>query len=109
MATVNPKHYYLKIEEYGRIIDALEADYAGMSCSKIPEIKKRAWDANFKLYRETESILKRAADPEDFTYFPLYRSIGKDPEDFEFNSREEALKEYEYQIGDEVFCYQNDC
>ena len=109
MTTVNTKHYYIKLSEYSTIIDSHEKDYAGMLCSEIPQIMKRVWDQNFRIYRETEYILKKASDPEDFTYFPLYRHLGQDDRDFEFNSKDEALREYESQIGEEIFCREHDC
>lgn len=110
MATVNPKHYYSKIEEYSNIMDVFERmNYAGMLCSEIPSLRKRTWEKNFKLYRETEYILKKVSDPNDFTYFPLYRHLGQDDADYEFNSKEEALEEYESQIGESIYCYQHDC
>lgn len=111
MATINPKHYYIKLDEYGKILDVLEEriDFSGMPCSAISALKKRTWDQNFRLYRETEYILKKVSDPDDFTYYPLYRNLGQEDKDFEFNNREEALREYESHIGEEVFCYNHDC
>ena len=109
MATVNQKHYYFKLNEYSEITDVFESNYAGMLCSDIPLLRERTWKQNFKLYRETEYILKKVSDPDDFTYCPLYRHLGQDDEDFEFDSKEEALREYESQIGVEIFCYLHDC
>ena len=108
MATVNTKHYYFKISEYGRITDVYEKDFSGMSCDKIRDIQKKTWCKNFKLYPETKEILQEAEDPES-DFFPLYRSIGKYPEDYEFNSMKDALREYESQIGEEIYCYTHDC
>ena len=99
----NKYHYYLKISEYGELIDTLTGDFAGIECNKIPLIKKACWEKNFKLYRETYKILQKANDPEDFTYFPLYRSLGQEDSDFEFLTKEDALKEYENQINESVF------
>lgn len=109
MSTVNPKHYYIKIEEYGKIIHTLESDFAGYSCSKISAIKQKVWRENFKVYPESEEILKTVDDPDDFTWFPLYRSIGKYDEDFDFENEKDAIREYESHIGEEVFCYLHDC
>ena len=88
---VNKKHYYFCVMAMGRIEDAYFADYRDGYERK--RIMKEVWDANFKLYNETENILKKMEDPR-CTLFPLYRWLGQDDEDYIFNSREEAEKEY---------------
>ena len=109
MSTVNKKHYYIKMSEYGEIINTMTSDFTGMPCDRIPEIKKACWEKNFKVYQETEQILEQAQNPDDFTWFPLYRWLGQDDEDYEFNTMEDALKEYESHLGDEIYCSINDC
>ena len=105
MRTVDKRRYYISIDSYGKIMDALFADEdeaAGRSVDWYEQNKKAVWNAHFKVYAETEAILKKAEDPTDFTYFPLYRGLGQTEEDFLFDSREEALKEYEDHINQSV-------
>ena len=102
MRAVDKRRYYFSIDGYGKIIDAFFDDCAGRPVSYYEQHKKAVWDANFKLYVETEDILKKAENPEDFSLFPLYRNLGQDESDFLFNSREEALREYEDQIGQSI-------
>ena len=101
---VNKNHYYFSIVAYGRIIDAFFADEgeaAGKPVSWYEQNKKAVWAANFKLYNETEHILERIKDPE-CDLQPLYRWLGQDDEDFIFESREAAEKEYTQQIYDSI-------
>lgn len=97
---VDKRRYYFSIDAYGKIIDAYFADYR--SSYERDQVQKAIWTANFKLYNETENILKKVEDPNNFELFPLYRGIGQDDEDFLFNSREEALKEYEDHINQSI-------
>lgn len=89
--TVNKKHYYFDVMACGRIEDAWFADYR--SKEERERIMKEVWDANFKLYTETENILKRIEDPR-CDLFPLYRHLGQDDDDYIFETREDAEREY---------------
>ena len=97
MRAVDKRRYYFSIDAYGKIIDAF-FDTDGRTGDWIRANRKAVWDANFKLYNETEDILRRIEDQDDWSLTPLYRWLGQDDEDFIFDSREEALKEYENQI-----------
>ena len=92
---VNKKHYYFDVMAMGRIEDAWFADYR--SKEERERTLKAVWDANFKLYTETENILERIKDP-CCNLFPLYRHLGQDDDDFIFETREEAEKEYSEHI-----------
>ena len=107
---VNKKHYYFSIVDYGKIIDAFFADEdeaVGKPVEWYEQNKKRVWAAHFKLYNETENILERIEDLDDCSLSPLYRHLGQDDEDFIFESREEAVKEYtshiEQAIADRLY------
>lgn len=96
---VNKKHYYFDVMAMGEIEDAFFADYRNGDERK--RIMKSVWDANFKLYNETENILKRIEDPR-CNLFPLYRWLGQDDEDYIFETREEAEKEYTDHINQAI-------
>lgn len=98
---VNKKHYYFSVEAYGKIIDSHFEDYSGRPCAYRDQHIKAVWDANFKLYNETENILKKIEDPE-CDLFPLYRWLGQDDEDYIFETREQAEKEYTDQINQSI-------
>ena len=107
MATraVNKNRYYFSIAAYGKIIDAhfaYENEAIGKPVSWYERNKKAVWDANFRLYNETEKILEKAEDPNNFELFPLYRGLGQDDEDYIFESREEAEREYIAQIDQSI-------
>ena len=89
---VDKRRYYFSIDAYGEITDAPFAYYR--NGYERDQKMKAIWTANFKLYNETENILKKVEDPENFSLCPLYRNFGDNDEDFIFNSREEAEKEY---------------
>ena len=94
--TVNKKHYYFDVMAMGRIEDAWFADYR--SKEDRERSLKAVWDANFKLYTETEKILERIKDPR-CDLFPQYRNLGQDDADYIFESREEAEREYSEHIN----------
>ena len=96
---VNKKHYYFCVRAMGRIEDAHFADYRDKY--ERERVMKAVWDSNFKLYNETENILKKIEDPY-CTLFPLYRWLGQDDEDYIFETREEAEKEYIDQINTSI-------
>ena len=101
---VNKKHYYFSVEAYGKIIDAhfaYEDEAVGRPVEWYEQNKKAVWAANFKLYNETEKILSRIKDP-DCDLFPLYRWLGQDEEDYIFETREQAEKEYISQIDQSI-------
>ena len=105
MREVNKKRYYFSIEDYGKIIDAhfaYEDEAAGRPVGWYDQNRERVWDAHFRLYNETENILERIEDQDDCSLFPLYRHLGQDDEDFIFESREEAEKEYISQIDQAI-------
>ena len=97
---VNKKHYYFDVMAMGRIEDAYFAHYK--SKEERERIMKEVWDANFKLYAETEKILERIKDPR-CNLFPLYRHLGQDDEDYIFETREAAEKEYTEHINTSIF------
>lgn len=102
---VDKRRYYFSIDSYSKIIDAYfayEDEAIGKPVEWYEQNKKAVWTAHFKLYNETENILRKAEDPDDFSLFPLYRWLGENDEDYIFNSREEALKEYESQINQSI-------
>lgn len=101
---VDKRHYYYSIDSYSKIIDAIFADEdeaVGRPVEWYEQNKKAVWEKHFKLYNETERILKKVQDPE-CPLTQLYRWLGQDDEDYIFASREEALKEYEDQINQSV-------
>ena len=100
---VNKKHYYFSVEDYGAIIDAHFAydEAAGRPVGWLDQHRKAVWNAKFRLYVETENILNRIKDP-DCNLFPLYRWLGQDDEDYIFETREEAEKEYIDQINQSI-------
>ena len=105
MRAVDKRRYYILIDSYGKIMDAQFADEdeaVGRPVEWYEQNKKAVWAAHFKVYQETEAILKKAEDPNDFTFFPLYRHLGQDEEDFLFDSKEDALKEYESHINQSI-------
>lgn len=101
MRQVDKRRYYFPIESFGKIIDAhfaYEDEAIGKPVEWYDQNRKAVWAKHFKLYNETENILKKAEDPDNFELFPLYRGLGQEDADFIFETREEALKEYESQI-----------
>ena len=105
MRAVDKRRYYFSINSYGKIMDAIfayEDEAVGRPVDWYEKNKDAVWAAHFKLYNETEDILRKAEDPDDFSLMPLYRWLGQDEEDYIFSSREEALKEYESQINQAV-------
>ena len=101
---VNKNHYYFSVEDYGAIIDAhfaYEDEAIGKPVEWYEKNRKAVWNAKFRLYSETENILQRIQDP-DCALFPLYRHLGQDDEDFIFESREQAEKEYISQIDQAI-------
>ena len=96
---VNKKHYYFSLDAYSAIIDAHFADY--QSTAEYDRKTKAVWSSKFVLYNETENILKKIQDP-DCNLFPLYRWLGQDDEDFVFESREEAEREYADHINQSI-------
>ena len=98
--TVNKNHYYFSVDDYGAIIDAHFAyeEAAGKPVEWLNDHRKAVWDAKFRLYVETEKILERIKDPA-CSLFPLYRWLGQDDEDYIFESRQDAEKEYIDQIN----------
>ena len=103
--TVDKRRYYFSIAANSRIIDAItdrNGDSIGRPVEWHDQHCKAVWAADFKLYNETEGILAKAEDPNDFSLWPLYRGLGTDDDDYIFSSRQEALDEYERQIGRRV-------
>ena len=106
---VNKKHYYFSVEDFGAIVDAhfaYEDEAVGKPVSWLYDHRKAVWNAKFRLYVETENILNRLKD-ENCALFPLYRWSGQDDEDFIFETREAAEKEYtehiEQAIADRLY------
>ena len=93
---VNKKHYYFSLDAMSRIEEAYFADYR--SGHEREQTMKAVWYANFKLYTETEKILDRIKDPH-CDLFPLYRGLGQEDAEFEFDTREQAEKEYTEHIN----------
>ena len=96
---VNRKHYYFSVDAYGKIEDAFFAYYRNQY--ERDRAMKAVWAANFKLYNETENILAKIKDP-NCDLFPLYRGLGTDDEDYIFETREEAEKEYTDHINESI-------
>ena len=104
MATVNKNHYYYSIDDFAAIIKAhfsYEDEAVGKSVDWYGKHCKAVWDAKFRLYTETENILEKVQDV-DCPLTPLYRGLGQEDDDFIFATREEALREYEAQIGQAI-------
>ena len=100
----NKKHYYFDVEAFGRIIDAhfaYEDEAIGRPVEWYEQNKKAVWNRDFKLYSETDRILERVQNP-DCTLFPLYRHLGQDEDDYIFETREDAEREYTSQIDREI-------
>ena len=100
MRAADKRRYYFSIEMYGKIMDALDELHfgSGRSLDYYKRNVENAWAVYFKLYRETDELLKKAEDPNDFSLYPLYRNLGQDEKDFLFDTEEEAMKEYESHI-----------
>ena len=103
--------YFINLDNDSKIIDTIKAHHMGELGDRFQSDRKlkAVYDACFKVYAESEKIRKSMETEELSPWFPLYRGLGSEEEDFEFSTREEALKLYEEHIGEKVFCWAHDC